>query len=67
MKKAFLVETTLVTRIVTEVNDNGDILDWDNFVDEVTKNLNIKINNNEVGENIEKITEDKEVPYEANI
>lgn len=62
-KKAFLVQTTFLSRVVVEVNKSGEVTNWDNLVSQVKDSIITKIQNNETEENIETTFPDEEVPY----
>ena len=62
-KKAFLVQTTFLSRVVVEVNESGEVTNWDDLVSQVEDSIIAKIKNNETEENIEKTFPDEEVPY----
>lgn len=53
MKKAFLVQTTFLSRVNVEVNEHGDIVNWRDLVLQVENSILAKIMNNETEENIE--------------
>ena len=62
-KKAFLVQTTFLSRVVVEVNESGEVTNWDNLVSQVKDSIITKIQNDETEENIETAFPDEEVPY----
>ena len=62
-KKAFLVQTTFLSRVVVEVNESGEVTNWDDLVSQVKDSIITKIKNDETEENIETIFPDEEVPY----
>lgn len=62
-KKAFLVQTTFLSRVVVEVNESGEVVNWDDLVSQVEDSVITKIQNNETEENIETTFLDEEVPY----
>ena len=62
-KKAFLVQTTFLSRVVVEVNESGEVVNWDDLVSQVEDSIITKIQNDETEENIETTFPDAEVPY----
>ena len=62
-KKAFLVQTTFLSRVVVEVNESGEVVNWDDLVSQVEDSIITKIQNDETEENIETTFLDEEVPY----
>lgn len=62
-KKAFLVQTTFLSRVVVEVNESGEVVNWDDLVSQVEDSIITKIKNDETEENIETTFSDEEVPY----
>ena len=62
-KKAFLVQTTFLSRVVVEVNESGEVTNWNDLVSQVKDSIITKINNDEIEENIETTFQDEEVPY----
>ena len=62
-KKAFLVQTTFLSRVVVEVNESGEVVNWDDLVSQVEDSIITKIQNDETEENIETTFPDEEVPY----
>ena len=62
-KKAFLVQTTFLSRVVVEVNESGEVTNWDDLVSQVKDSIITKIKNDETEENIETTFSDEEVPY----
>ena len=62
-KKAFLVQTTFLSRVVVEVNESGEVTNWDDLVSQVEDSIIAKIKNDETEENIETTFLDEEVPY----
>ena len=62
-KKAFLVSTTFMSRVVVDVDDNGEIINWNNLVSQVEDSIITKIKNGETEENIETTFPDEEAPY----
>lgn len=62
-KKAFLVQTTFLSRVVVEVNESGEVVNWDDLVSQVEDSIITKIQNDETEENIETTLPDEEVPY----
>ena len=62
-KKAFLVQTTFLSRVVVEVNESGEVTNWDDLVSQVKDSIITKIKNDETEENIETTFPDEEVPY----
>ena len=62
-KKAFLVQTTFLSRGVVEVSESGEVVNWNDLVSRVEESIITKINNDETGENIETTFPDEEVPY----
>ena len=63
VKKAFLVQTTFLSRVVVAVNESGEVVNWDDLVSQVEDSIITKIQNDETEENIETIFPDEEVPY----
>lgn len=61
MKVSKLVYTSFVTRVIVEDTDNESII-----IEEARYKLNNQVNN-EIAENIEKIIDDIEVPYDEKI
>ena len=64
-KKAFLVQTTFLSRVVVEVNESGEVVNWDDLVSQVEDSIITKIKNDETEENIETTFPDEEVPYNS--
>ena len=62
-KKAFLVQTTFLSRVVVEINESGEVTNWDDLVSQVEDSIITKIQNDETEENIETIFPDEEAPY----
>ena len=62
-KKAFLVQTTFLSRVVVEINESGEVVNWDDLVSQVEDSIITKIKNDETEENIETAFPDEEVPY----
>ena len=62
-KKAFLVQTTFLSRVVVEVNESGEVVNWNDLVSQVEDSIITKIKNDETEENIETTFPDEEVPY----
>ena len=62
-KKAFLVQTTFLSRVVVEVNESGEVTNWDDLVSQVKDSIITKIKNDETEENIETAFPDEEAPY----
>lgn len=62
-KKAFLVQTTFLSRVVVEVNESGEVVNWDDLVSQVEDSIITKIQNDETEENFERIFPDEETPY----
>lgn len=62
-KKAFLVQTTFLSRVIVEVDESGEVTNWDDLVSQVEDSIITKIQNNETEENIETTFLDEEVPY----
>ena len=62
-KKAFLVQTTFLSRVVVEVSESGEVTNWDDLVSQVKDSIITKIQNDETEENIETTFLDEEVPY----
>ena len=62
-KKAFLVQTTFLSRVVVEINESGEVVNWDDLVSQVKDSIITKIKNDETEENIETTFADEEVPY----
>ena len=62
-KKAFLVQTTFLSRVVVEINESGEVVNWDDLVSQVKDSIITKIKNDETEENIETTFLDEEVPY----
>ena len=63
VKKAFLVQTTFLSRVVVEVNESGEVVNWDDLVSQVEDSIITKIQNDETEENIETTFPDEEVLY----
>ena len=59
MKIAKIVIIQFVTRVIVDELDSEDFV-----IAKATKNIQEKIHNGEVGENVENIFEDKEQPYD---
>ena len=62
-KKAFLVQTTFLSRVVVEVNESGEVTNWNDLVSQVEDSIITKIQNDETEENIETTFLGEEVPY----
>ena len=62
VKKAFLVQTTFLSRVVVEVNESGEVVNWDDLVSQVEDSIITKIQNDETEENIETTFPDEEAP-----
>lgn len=62
-KKAFLVSTTFMSRVVVDVDDKGEIINWNNLVSQVEKSIRDAVNNSETDENIDAFFPDEECPY----
>ena len=62
-KKAFLVQTTFLSRVVVEINESGEVVNWDDLVSQVEDSIITKIKNDETEENIEATFPDEEVSY----
>lgn len=62
-KKAFLVSTTFMSRVVVDVDDKGEIINWNSLVSQVEKSIRNAVNNNETDENIDTYFPDDECPY----
>ena len=62
-KKAFLVQTTFLSRVVVEVNESGEVVNWNDLVSQVKDSIITKIKNDETEENIETTFPDEEVSY----
>ena len=62
-KKAFLVQTTFLSRVVVEINESGEVVNWNDLVSQVEDSIIAKIKNDETEENIETTFPDEEVPY----
>lgn len=62
-KKAFLVHTTFLSRVVVEVNESGEVVNWDDLVSQVEDSIITKIQNDETEENIETTFPDEEALY----
>ena len=62
-KKGFLVQTTFLSRVVVEINESGEVVNWDDLVSQVEDSIITKIQNNETEENIETTFPDEEAPY----
>ena len=62
-KKAFLVQTTFLSRVIVEVNESGEVTNWDDLVSQVEDSIITKIQNDETEENIETTFPDEEVSY----
>ena len=63
VKKAFLVQTTFLSRVVVEVNESGEVVNWEDLVSQVKDSIITKIQNDETEENIETTFQDEEVLY----
>ena len=61
-KKAFLVVTTFVTRVVVD-EDLENENNYNELVEKTADNIIAKINNGETSESIEAIRNDDEMPY----
>ena len=59
MKIAKIVRIQFVTRVIVDELDSEDFV-----IAKATKNIQEKIHNGEVAENVENIFEDKEQPYD---
>ena len=62
-KKAFLVQTTFLSRVVVEINESGEVVNWNDLVSQVKDSIITKIKNDETEENIETTFPDEEVLY----
>ena len=62
-KKAFLVQTTFLSRVVVEINESGEVVNWNDLVSQVEDSIITKIKNDETEENIETTFPDEEVLY----
>ena len=62
-KKAFLVQTTFLSRVVVEVSESGEVTNWDDLVSQVKDSIITKIKNDETDENIDTFFPDEECPY----
>ena len=62
-KKAFLVQTTFLSRVVVEINESGEVVNWNDLVSQVEDSIIAKIKNDETEENIETTFPDEEVSY----
>ena len=62
-KKAFLVQTTFLSRVVVEVSESGKVINWNDLVSQVEDSIIAKIKNDETEENIETTFPDEEVSY----
>ena len=62
-KKAFLVQTTFLSRVVVEVNESEEVINWNDLVSQLEDSIITKIKNDETEENIETTFQDEEVPY----
>ena len=62
-KKAFLVQTTFLSRVVGEINESGEVVNWNDLVSQVEDSIITKIKNDETEENIETTFPDEEVSY----
>ena len=62
-KKAFLVKTTFLSRVVVEINESGEVVNWNDLVSQVEDSIITKIKNDETEENIETTFPDEEVLY----
>ena len=62
-KKAFLVQTTFLSRVVVEVSESGEVTNWNDLVSQVKDSIITKIQNDETEENIETTFLAEEVPY----
>ena len=61
-KKAFLVQTTFLSRVVVEVNESGEVVNWDDLVSQVEDSIITKIKNKKTEENIETTIPDEGDP-----
>ena len=62
-KKAFLVQTTFLSRVVVEINESGEVVNWNDLVSQVKDSIITKIKNDETDENIDTFFPDEECPY----
>ena len=62
-KKAFLVSTTFMSRVVVDVDDEGEIINWNSLVSQVEKSIRNAVKNDETDENIDTYFPDEECPY----
>ena len=61
-KKAYLVISTFVTRVIADENLE-DEKNWQELVNKSEAAIIAKIQNDELSENIEDVIEDEECPY----
>ena len=61
-KKAYLVVSTFVTRVIADENLENE-KNWQELVNKSEEAIIAKIHNDELSENIEDIIEDEECPY----
>ena len=61
-KKAYLVVSTFVTRVIADENLE-DEKNWQELVNKSEEAIIAKIQNDELSENIEEVIEDEECPY----
>lgn len=61
-KKAYLVVSTFVTRVVADENLENE-KNWQELVNKSEEAIIAKIQNDELSENIEDVIEDEECPY----
>lgn len=61
-KKAYLVVSTFVTRVIADENLE-DEKNWQELVNKSKEVIIAKIQNDELSENIEDVIEDEECPY----
>lgn len=64
MKKAFLIKASVMTRIVVDVPENYN-LENENLFYKMYEIAKPRLQDNIVADNIEKIEEDTEVPYDS--
>ena len=62
-KKAFLVQTTFFSRVVVEITESGEVVNWNDLVSQVKDSTITKIKHDETEENIEINFPDEEVSY----
>lgn len=65
-KKAFLVKASVMTRIVIDVPEDFDIVDfeWGELSDKMVASAIPRLRENLCGDSIEEVDEDLECPYD---